>query len=428
MHGLRSIFSTVAFLFVTTLAFAQYTNVQIARGSGRLAPEEPSICISPANTDIVVAGANIAHSYFSKDGGATWKETNIRSTYGVYGDPCIVADEKGRFYFLHLSDPSGKNWADPGFLDRIVCQPSKGKGKKWKNGAYMGLNGSKDQDKEWATVDPTTGNVYATWTQFDLYNSKDPKDSTVILFSRSENKGKSWSEPQRINQLAGDCLDDDETVEGAVPTTGPNGELYVAWSLNDNIYFDRSMDQGKTWMDKDIVAITGTGGWSFKIPGIQRTNGMPITMCDKSTGPNKGTIYINWSDQRNGVDDTDIWLAKSTDGGDSWSAPKRVNDDQGKAQQFFTWMDIDQETGYIYIVFYDRRGLEGNATDVYLAWSKDGGETFVNEKISTAPFTPVDNIFFGDYNNISAHNGRVRPIWTRYEEGSLSIWTALIDK
>jgi hypothetical protein len=135
---------------------------------------------------------------------------------------------------------------------------------------------------------------------------------------------------------------------------------------------------------------------------------------------------VNWSDQRNGTDDTDVWIMKSNDGGATWSAPVRVNDDAGKAHQFFNWMAVDPVTGYVYVVFYDRRGLEGNATHVYVACSKDGGATFENRRVSETPFTPEAGIFFGDYNNIAAHGGMVRPIWTRFENGKLSVWTALL--
>lgn len=88
---------------------------------------------------------------------------------------------------------------------------------------------------------------------------------------------------------------------------------------------------------------------------------------------------------------------------------------------------IELSSGYLYIVFYDRRNYDTNLTDVYLAVSKDGGATFENIKISESPFNPISSVFFGDYTNISAHNGIIRPIWTRLEGGNLSIWTALID-
>ncbi len=166
-------------------------------------------------------------------------------------------------------------------------------------------------------------------------------------------------------------------------------------------------------------------GWDYAIPGVYRANGLPVTACDLSDSPNRGTIYINWSDQRNGSGDTDIWLAKSTDGGDTWSSPVRVNDDEPGKQQFFTWMTIDQTTGYLYFVFYDRRQYNDDNTDVYLAISTDGGQTFINRRISESPFVPNEGVFFGDYTNITAHQGIVRPIWARFSDGKMSIWTHL---
>ena len=93
-------------------------------------------------------------------------------------------------------------------------------------------------------------------------------------------------------------------------------------------------------------------------------------------------------------------------------------------------MAIDQTSGFLYFVFYDRRNYDDTHTDVYMAISKDGGNTFTNFRISETPFVPDDRIFFGDYTNIVAHNGIVRPIWTRLHNGVLSVWTDItpIDK
>jgi hypothetical protein len=171
------------------------------------------------------------------------------------------------------------------------------------------------------------------------------------------------------------------------------------------------------------------GGWDYNIAGLQRCNGLPQALCDLTGGPNNGTIYINWTDQRNGTTDTDVWLIKSTDGGTTWSSPIRVNDDPPGKQQFLTWMDIDKTNGNIYCVFYDRRNFSTltQLTDVYLARSVDGGTTFSNYKINTMTFTPSPSVFFGDYIGISAVNNVVRPIWMAYTGSTLSVWTAMID-
>lgn len=405
--------------FLPFLSFGQFPNIQIGN---QFYPNEPSIMINPINPDHLVAGSNLNIYYYSNDGGNTWSQGNLSSTYGVWGDPCIIADTNGHFYFFHLSNPSGGNW-----IDRIVCQKSTDGGQTWNNGSYMGLNGTKAQDKEWAIVDPATNYIYVTWTQFDNYGSSDPQDSSIIRFSRSTDGGATWSPAIRINKIAGDCIDGDNTVEGAVPALGPNGEIYSSWAGPEGLVFTKSLDQGITWPAENIFVSSFPGGWDYAVPGIYRANGLPVTCCDRSGGPNHGRIYINWSDQRNGLDDTDIWLVFSDDGGNTWSENIRVNDDPPGNQQFFTWMDIDQTTGYLYIVFYDRRNYTNNLTDVYLAVSKDGGETFDNFLISESPFNPVSSVFFGDYTNISARNGIVRPIWARLDNSNLSIWTALID-
>ncbi len=393
-------------------------NAQNIMISNKNNPNEPSIIIDPKNPNVLIAGANLNNYYISVDSGYTWTENIITSSYGVWGDPVISVDTASNFYFFHLSNPSSGHW-----IDRIVCQKSSDYGSSWSNGSFAGLNGNKAQDKQWCTIDRTNNNMYLTWTQFDNYGSSYPYDSSNILFSKSTDAGISWSDPIRINKRAGDCIDEDNTVEGAVPAVGPNGEIYVSWAGPNGLVFNKSLDQGNTWLNQEIIIDPLPGGWDFSISGISRANGLPVTTCDLSNGPNRGTIYINWSDQRNGLTNTDIWLIESTDGGLTWSMPKKVNDDNSNKQQFFTWMTIDQTNGYLYFVFYDRRNYSNDSTDVYMALSIDGGNTFINRKISQSPFLPDSGVFFGDYTNITVHNGVIRPIWTRLNNGQLSIWT-----
>lgn len=413
-------------------------NVMIYSGeSDAYQPCEPSIAISPSNPDILVAGSVLDNVHRSTDGGWTWKTETLTSRYGVFGDPCVVASPKGDFYYLHLSNPDGLAWSSDALLDRIVIQRGKGKGKRWSKGAGMGLNEQKDQDKEWAAVSLSGRSLVSCWTQFDQYDSKLAGDSSVILCSTSNRKAKVWSEPVRVNKLAGDCLDGDWTVEGAVPDIAADGTIYVAWAHADTIWMDRSTDGGVTWLKEDLRVAQIAGGWDCAVRGFNRANGMPVTRVDRSNGPHSGRVYVNWTDNRNGPDDQDVWLVYSDDGGMSWTAPIRVNDDPAGAQQFFTWMDVDDVTGFVHIVFYDRREAAANYpnpatkpswnTEVYVASSYDGGDTWRNLLVSEKSFRPQEKMFFGDYNNISAYDGRVRPIWTRNDNGVLSIWTAFMD-
>ncbi|MEX2595391.1 MAG: sialidase family protein [Salibacteraceae bacterium] len=417
---------TLVLLLQTDLAFAQQNVLIYEQEHGKFAPCEPSIAINPNNTEKMVVGTVLDYVSYSKDGGKTWKTERLQSSLGVYGDPCIVADDRHGFYYFHLSNPSGEGWANDDILDRIVCQRKARWRNAWNDGVGIGFNPPKDQDKEWAYWDPVKKRLLLTYTQFDRYGSEEEGCETNIFFSSSKN-GKKWIDPIKINTLSGNCEDESETAEGAVPSSDIDGNPIVSWGLNGKIYFQRLINDVNGGLNPETVVVENDAHWAFSIPGIGRANGMPITLCDHSNANTRGTIYINWADQRNGENDTDIWLVKSTDNGKTWSAPKRINDDPPGKHQFFTWMAIDQTTGFLYAVFYDRRNHEGLKTDVYLAVSKDGGEHFINTKISDSPFTPSDDVFFGDYNNIAAHNGVIRPVWTRNDQGKLSIWIAIIE-
>jgi len=422
-----SLSGTLAILSVILLTiegFAQYPNFRID-GPGSNSPEEVTIAINPLNTSIIAAGANIDHFYFSVDAGKEWSEGHLSSTLGVWGDPCVLFDSLGNLYYAHLSNPITGNW-----IDRIVVQKTTDLGVTWSDGKGIGLNEyPRVQDKEWLAVDLSQsqfkGNIYVTWTEFDQYASASPSDSSRIRFSRSTDEGETWSNPVTISDVSGDCVDDDNTTEGAVPAVGPNGEIYVSWAGPLGLMFDKSTDGGVTW-GKDIFVSDIPGGWAFDVPGIYRCNGMPITMCDISNSIYRGNIYICWGDQRNGTNDSDVFFSSSTDEGETWTSAKRVNDDSTARHQFFPWMTIDQTTGCIWGVFYDRRNTTGVYTDVYVIKSTDGGENFENMKVSESSFNPTATIFFGDYINITAWDKNIYPVWMRLNRNVLSVWTSHI--
>ena len=129
---------------------SSFKNVKIfeqKRGHG-MGPSEPSIFINPKNTDNIVVGSIINFVHSSFDGGKTWITNRLKSTMGVWGDPSITADSKGNFYYAHLSDPDGTNWNSDKILDRMVVQKSTDGGKTWSDGAAVGMNSPKQQDKE----------------------------------------------------------------------------------------------------------------------------------------------------------------------------------------------------------------------------------------------------------------------------------------
>lgn len=390
---------------------------------------EPSIAINPENPEQIIAGSVLNDFYYSKDGGKKWSSESMKSKYGVWGDPVLMFDTSSTAYYFHLA-----SYKKTSHLDRIVCQKATIDANgdlsatDFDEGTFPEPNGQKVQDKQWTVVNPKTNEIYMTWTQFDAYDSKEPQDSSIIVFAKSADKGATWSNPVRISYFAGDCLDDDNTVEGAVPAVGPNGEIYVTWTGPKGLVFQKSLDGGLTWMPREELILPQIGGWTLTIPGIFRANGLPILKCDLSDGPNRGTLYLNYCDQRNGEDDTDVWLLKSTDGGVNWSQPIRVNQDDSKRHQFFTWIAVDQSSGNLYFVYYDRRDTKDTDTKVYMSISRDGGASFTDLAMPQKAFTPDPDLFFGDYLNIDAVQGHVLAVWPIVHKEEIRLFVGVTDE
>lgn len=402
-------------------------NVKIYEQTSKsnLGPCEPSIAINYNNPSIMVAGSVLNFVHVSKDGGVTWQTSTLKSRYGVWGDPTLLSDQKGNFYYFHLSDPEGTNWKSEKILDRIVMQKSTDYGASWTEGTSIGHHSPKQQDKQWALIHPKKNNLlYSAWTEFDKYNSSKTNDKSRILFSKSTDYGKNWSTPTQISDHLGNCLDDDLTPEGTTLAVSGNN-LYVSWAYDSKIWFSKSIDQGVTWTKNTTIA-TQPNGWKYDIKNIARANGFPVMKIDHSKSEYKGTIYLNWSSQINDKE-TAVFLSKSIDNGNSWSLPQKVHTTIEK-HHFFNWMDVDPKTGYIYVVYYRQINSTSPNIEVCLSVSKNGGKSFKAYTISKKPFNPKGANFFGDYNNICAFNGIIRPIWTQVENGLVSVWTALIDE
>jgi hypothetical protein len=395
-------------------------------------PGEVTIAINPRNPDNLV-GASFqmgrpprarfgSYTYVTMDGGKTWKTIPTSDANNLtQGDDVVAFSSDGVVYHAHLSFVGIRVQRPARAESGMIVDTSRDGGLTWSDPvpAINHVNSvTPFEDKPGIIVDnvggsPHKGNVYLAWTRFDVYGSHDPDCHSQIYFSRSTDGGKTFSMPFRISETGGDCVDSDNTVEGAVPAVGPHGEVYVVWAGPLGLVFNKSTDGGLTF-GKDKVIGPMPGGWDFSVEGLDRANGMPVTGVDLSNGPNRGTLYINWIDDRNG--DPDVFVAASRNGGETWSAPVRVNDDplkNGKVQ-FFTWMAVDPTDGSVNTVFYDRRDTPGRLTALTMARSIDGGRSFMNYKIEQAPFACNPSVFFGDYISIAAYDGRVVPIYMNF--------------
>lgn len=423
--GIRRAAAVLSALIVCVrMAPAQHPNIVIDPPA--TSASEVTIALDPTNPDNLIAGANLMFAYHSTDGGHTWNIGTLASQYGVWGDPCVIFDERGGAYYAHLSNPPGGRW-----IDRIVVQTSSDGGATWPGDVGVGFHGAtQQQDKHWLACDLSRsahrGTMYMSWTEFDKYASTIPTDSSRIRFSRSTDHGASWSEPIVISRLSGDCIDSDTTDEGAVPAADTNGNVHVVWADRRGIVFASSTDAGVTFGNDRVLAGT-VEGWDFPVSGLQRGNGLPVIVTDFSGGPHRGTMYIIWTDRLSrSSSGLQVLMMISTDDGATWSAPRKVNADNGGRDHIFPAISVDQSTGAVYVVYYDRRATTGDDTEVWVSYSKDGGATFTDVRVSDAPFTPTPFSFIGDYIGIAAGNGRAYPIWTRMDTSVKSVLTAIL--
>jgi hypothetical protein len=148
-------------------------------------------------------------------------------------------------------------------------------------------------------VDVKSGAIYVTWEELGTGVPK-------ILFERSTDGGKTWSEPVKVNDADGKR--DYDFVE-QFPTLGvaPNGRIDVAWYdyRNDPVYKDGDRRDGF----QDVYYASSTNGgrtWSKNV----RVNDRAI---DRRFGPRLGSIDgplglvsadkvvdVAWDDTRNG--------------------------------------------------------------------------------------------------------------------------------
>lgn len=407
-------------LFLLTLfshaSVAQFKGVLLDAASAY----EPSAAINRNDAQNIVASSAPDNIYYSRSGGLSWERTKLTSTYGTVSSITLLADFKGNFFSLLEVKKNGTS--------NIVIKASTDGGKTWPKEALISSDSNRYAVNPKGAID-RAGSLFVTWTDFDIYESDNENCMARVLLSRSPN-GKKWSKPMELSQTNGNCKNDDQTPSGAMPAVMGGGQrAFAAWANQDKIFFDRAFDGGETWLTNDLAIAEQSGGWRMKVPGTQKANGMPMLLCNNTKKSNlTGALYMVWADQLRGENDTDIWFTRSLNFGDNWDQPGRVNDDSPGKHQYLPFMTFDSETGLIYIIYYDRRNYINETTDVYVAYSKDGGASYTNVKISETPFVADEGVAIGNYIGIAAHNGLITPVWTRTENGKSSVWISMIKQ
>lgn len=401
---MRTIFIATLFIFNCAISIAQVTFYKERElGNQLMMCNEPAIALNPNNTKHQIIATNTKHVFRSKKGGKKFKHQRAESIHGVYGDPVLLFDDLNNCYYVHLSQDKSKEW--PESFDKIVVQKTSNNGKSWNDGIGIGKNG-KMQDKAWISFEgnknsPWYGNLYVTWTQFDEYESKNPKDSTRILFSKSTDRGETFSTPIIISDESGDCRDSDSTLEGATTCTGPNGEIYALWAGHQQLFLDKSLDGGKTWgKDKSILAIPE--GWELDIPNFSRTNGLPFINSNK-----EGKLVACVAYEQNHYNR--VFVIESNDKGQTWSAPLALQKEDS-THYMMPHGFLDKSSGTYGVIYYK---IKNNFINVLLSYKKQNEKQFTTIRLNTYAFAiPGRNLFFGDYINVSIVDNLIAATWT----------------
>ena len=391
------------------------SNARVNQDSSGANQNETTIVASPANPNVLVGGWNDYFSVnpgqntvigygWSTDGGLTWQSSRVNfSTLPASqstGDPALAADSQGNVYLGIL--------AYSGTGDGILVAKSTDGGQSFAEPVRLDTGG----DKEFLAVDLRNDNVYAVWENGGTFGQ-------TIYFSKTANGGASWTPRVAISGSG-------STGNGAYPAVGPNGEIYVVWcNFGNRLNFDRSLDEGATWLGTDVVIRNDVVEPRTPLAGGFRNFMIPAIAADTSNGPYRGRVYVVWPDQRLG--DPDTFLAWSDDHGGTWSEPVRVNDDAvgNDADQFQPWVAVDGN-GHVHVTFLDRRDdPNGMLFAMMLATSTDGGVTFgPNVRVSDGTYGPSNHGFLGDYTAATVAGGAsaIVPLWPDGRHGNPDVF------
>jgi hypothetical protein len=143
-----------------------------------------------------------------------------------------------------------------------------------------------------------------------------------------------------------------------------DGGFYCAFIRNGNIELSASTDGGKTW-SAPVTAIDAKGkarGGMQRGPRIGVDSRKRITV----TAP----LCFDEKELAEKYPKAELWIARSTDGGKSFSSPSQINEKNGTAPEALHAMAVAPD-GDAHVAWLDMRG-RGKGQDLYYAKIVDG--------------------------------------------------------
>jgi hypothetical protein len=382
------------------------------------AANEPSITIDPTNPQVMVIGwrqfDDVSSNFrqagwgYTFDGGLTWTFPGVIEPGIFRSDPVLGSDLDGKIFYNSLTSSNG-------FYYCKVFKSDDG-GSSWNAG-----EDARGGDKQWMTIDQTTGmgsgNIYSSWTSY--YSSCYPE-----FFTRSTDHGNYFDY----------CISIPGNPYWGTMTVGNNGELYVAgagdWGGLIVAKSTNAQDPGitPTW---DFATPVDLDGYLTAQAPINPVGliGQASIDVDRSNGPGRDNLYVLASVTRYSTGDTaDVMFSSSSDGGLTWTLPRRINDDPGDNRyQWFGTMSV-APNGRIDAIWLDTRdaGASPYISALYYSYSLDQGETWsVNEKLSDS-FDPhigyPQQDKMGDYFDMESDVSSAHLAWANTFNGEEDVY------
>ena len=363
------------------------------------AANEPSIAVDPTDGNKMTIGwrqfNSVASNFrqggwgYTTDGGIHWTFPDVLENNVFRSDPVLGSKETGNFFYLSLRE---------NFYDDIWR--STNGGQAWTRLTFGNVSGG---DKQWFTIDTTNGTghgfLYQAW-------STGGNNWGGRQFSRSTDDGITWINPIFIpNSPVWGTLD-----------VASNGNLFIGGAANFTSPFwcvrsSNAQNPGVT-PTFDQTTQVNLGGSLLYLGAINPGGlaGQCFLAVDRSGGPTNDNIYMLASVEPFGGGGTDVMFARSTNGGQSFSGPQRINDDPINPSKWHWFGTLAvAPNGRIDCVWFDTRNAANNTdSQLFYSYSTDGGVTWSPNVAVSDAFTPFEGYpnqnKIGDYITVVSDN------------------------